>query len=121
MFNPTEHLMKIKGNDYLQVQWRLVWFRDEHKDWSIETEIVNSAPGAVQMKATIKNEKGAIIAQAHKAESKTGFPDYLEKAETGAVGRALAMCGFGTQFTGDELDEGVRIVDAPVVRKGAQQ
>jgi hypothetical protein len=59
------------------------------------------------------------MAQAHKAENKTGdgFKDYLEKAETGAIGRALAMCGYGTQFTGDELDEGVRIVDAPVVRK----
>lgn len=117
MFNPNEHLMKIKGNDYLQVQWRLVWLRDEHKDWAIETEIVNSAAGAVQMKATIKNEKGNIIAQAHKAETRADFPDYLEKAETGAIGRALAMCGYGTQFTADELDEGKRIVDAPVERK----
>jgi len=25
-----------------------------------------------------------------------GFPDYIEKAETGASGRALAMCGYGT-------------------------
>jgi hypothetical protein len=58
MFKPEEHLMKIKGNDYLQVQWRLVWLRDEHKDWGIETEIINSAPGAAQVKATIRNEKG---------------------------------------------------------------
>jgi hypothetical protein len=117
MFNPNEHLMQIKGKDYLQVQWRLVWFREEHKDWSITTEIVNSAPGAVQMKATITNEKGMIIAQAHKAENVKGFPDYLEKAETGAIGRALAMCGYGTQFTGDELDEGQRLADSPVQRK----
>jgi hypothetical protein len=117
MFKPEEHLMKMRGNDYLQVQWRLVWFREEHKDWGIQTEIVNFAPGAVQMKATIRDEKGNIMAQAHKAENKTNFKDYLEKAETGAIGRALAMCGYGTQFTGDELDEGVRIVDAPVVRK----
>jgi hypothetical protein len=117
MFKPEEHLMKIRGNDYLQVQWRLVWLRDEHKDWGIETEIINSAPGAAQVKATIKDEKGRILATAHKMETKAGFGDYLEKAETGAIGRALAMCGYGTQFTGDELDEGVRIVDAPVVRK----
>ena len=79
--------------------------REDHPDWGIETEIVNSAPGAVQMKATIKDSDGNILAQGHKAENKKGFPDYLEKAETGAIGRALALCGYGTQFTGDELDE----------------
>ena len=68
------------------------------------------------MKATIKNKEGQILAQGHKAENKASFSDYLEKAETGAIGRALALCGYGTQFTGDELDEGKRIVDAPVKR-----
>ncbi len=119
-FDPKKYLIKIKGKDYLNVQWRLVWFREEHKDWGIETEIVNSAPGAVQMKATIKDEKGNIVAQAHKAETKQGFSDYLEKAETGSIGRALAMCGYGTQFTGNELDEGVRLADSPVERNDAK-
>ena len=41
------------------------------------------------------------------------FADYLEKAETRAVGRALAMCGYGTQFA-PELEERERIVDSPV-------
>lgn len=35
---------------------------------------------------------------------------------TGAIGRALAALGYGTQFTGDEFDERHRIVDAPVTR-----
>ena len=117
MFKPEEHLIKIKGNDYMQVQWRIVWMREKHPDWGIETEIINSAPGAVQMKATIKNKEGQILAQGHKAENKTGFSDYLEKAETGAIGRALALCGFGTQFTGGELDEGMRLADSPVKPK----
>ena len=43
-----------------------------------------------------------------------------EKAETKAVGRALAMLGYGTQFA-PELDEGERIVDSPVERKGASK
>ncbi len=33
---------------------------------------------------------------------------------TGAIGRALAALGYGTQFTGDEWDEAHRIVDSPV-------
>ncbi len=38
---------------------------------------------------------------------------HLEKSETGAIGRALALCGFGTQFT-PELDEGERLADSPL-------
>ena len=48
-----------------------------------------------------------------KKETEVGFPDYIEKAETGAVGRALAMCGYGT-LQAPEFDEGERIADAPI-------
>lgn len=119
-FNPSEKLMSIKGQEYLEVKWRLVWFREEHPDWGIETEVVERGNGWALCKATIKNAEGRVIATAHKAETKHGFADYLEKSETSACGRALAMCGYGTQFTGDELAEGERIVDAPV-ENGAEQ
>jgi len=67
------------------------------------------------MRAVIKDQTGRLIATSHKFESKEGFPDFIEKAETGAIGRALALCGFGTQFCADELDEGKRIVDSPTI------
>jgi len=65
------------------------------------------------MKAIIKDTLERVIATAHKKETKIGFPDYIEKAETGAVGRALAMCGYGT-LQAPEFDEGERIADSPV-------
>jgi hypothetical protein len=52
------------------------------------------------------------MATATKMENVRGFPDYLEKSETGAVGRALAFCGYGTQFA-PELEESNRLADAP--------
>jgi hypothetical protein len=43
------------------------------------------------------------------------FSDYVEKAETKSIGRALAALGFGTQFTDEEFYEGEsRVVDSPV-------
>jgi hypothetical protein len=56
------------------------------------------------------------IATGYKSEKAASFSEFAEKAETGAIGRALAALGFGTQFTGDDLDEQHRIVDAPVDR-----
>ncbi len=50
------------------------------------------------------------------SETAGDFRDYLEKAETKAIGRALAALGFGTQFCPDfEFGAAVgRVVDSPV-------
>lgn len=110
-------LMNIKGKDYLQVAYRLVWFREEHPNWSIETE-VNRTKDETFSKAIIKDELGRIISTAHKFEDKNGFADHAEKSETGAIGRALALCGYGTQFE-PELEEGTeRLADSPLVSSG---
>jgi len=120
MFNPMEHMMQLKGKDYLQVQWRLVWFREDHPDWVINTDCVTCDAEHAIFKATISDENGMQKSAGHGSESKKDFADFLEKAETKAVGRALAMLGYGTQFAADELDEGERIVDSPVSRKPEQ-
>lgn len=107
-------LLNLKGKDYLVVAMRLVWFREEHPDWSITTEIIQSTDTHSIVRASILDPKSSVIvATAHKREDLKHFLDHLEKAETGAIGRALALCGYGTQFAPD-LDEGDRIVDSPV-------
>src|SRR5262249_61697389 len=56
-------------------------------------------------------------------EEAADFGDYLEKAETKALGRALAALGYGTQFTEDfefSTDEEQRVVDSPVERPAAR-
>lgn len=120
MFNPNEHMMSLKGKDYLQVAWRLVWFRDVDDgcghDYGLNTELLEHGDDWAVFKCTIIDETGRVVSTGHGSESRKDFGDYLEKAETKAVGRALAMLGFGTQFAADELDEGERIVDSPIAR-----
>jgi hypothetical protein len=120
-FNPNEKLTSLKGKAYLEVKWRLVWFRMEHPDWGITTELVehNLESRFAIFKATIRNSDGFIVAQGTKCEDIKGFADYIEKAETGAIGRALGVLGYGTQFAPefDEVVQGApnpRIVDSPV-------
>ena len=119
-FDVNAHLITVQGGKlYLKVADRLVWFREEKPLWSIETEPVevDIAAGYAVFKAHIKDETGRIIGEGTKMENKQGFPDYLEKAETGSIGRALLTCGYGTAFA-PELDEGERLADAPVDRGG---
>lgn len=105
-------LLNLKGKEYLTVAYRILWMREEHPDWGIETEYLQVGPDLAIAKATVKDGSGRILAQGTKMETPKGFPDFVEKSESGAVGRALALCGYGTQFA-QELDEGDRIVDAP--------
>ena len=115
MFDAKAHLIDLKGKAYLQVMWRLVWFREEHPDWNIDTKMEHYDPTTQHaiFSAKIYDNNGVQKSAGYGSESVKDFRDYIEKAETKAIGRALAMLGYGTQFA-PELDEGERIVDSPV-------
>lgn len=143
-FNADDHLMQIKGKDYLPVCWRLVWFRahcpqgviktemvhlDLDRDTEEEVQVWNSerrrsektikqAKGFVIFRAIVEDGKGGI-ATGTKSEKAASFPEYIEKAESGAIGRALAALGYGTQFTLHEFDEEHRLADSPVERNSS--
>ncbi len=107
--------LNLKGKDYLQVAHRLVWFREEYPEGSITTEFVKLEETYAIAKARIFFDGGSLMAVAHGREDAKHFPDFIEKAETKAIGRALALCGFGTQFA-PELDEEDRLADSPTIR-----
>lgn len=113
-------LISLKGKDYLQVAHRLIWFNEVVERFTMDTFVhagSNEDKSTVTATVSVFNEKGELVKRASgtKSEHKTHFPDHLEKCETGAIGRALAMLGYGTQFAIADLDEGDRIVDSPVV------
>lgn len=117
-FNPKDHLMDMRGKDYLEVKWRLVWFRDEHPTGKITTAVLSFDPPVVQ--ATITDADGNLLSTGIGAPKLMGVAKDrpFEGAETAAIGRALAHAGYGTQFTGE--DEGDNLADSPVARKPAK-
>jgi hypothetical protein len=116
IFNPNEHLRDLKGSQYLDVKWRLVWFRDKNPHGRIGTAVVemDMEKGYAVFRAFVDDEQGGH-AEGYGSETAKDFRDFIEKAETKAIGRALAALGYGTQFA-PEMDEGERIVDSPVLR-----
>ena len=129
-FNPRDNVRQLRGKgggtaDYLDVKDRLRWFRHEHPNGVILTEHIEINERIAIFKATVHATPTALYqddsangsATGHGSETPGDFKDYIEKAETKAIGRALAALGYGTQFL---PDDGERIADAPVERNTAQ-
>jgi hypothetical protein len=129
MFDPQPHLIhlprKVKDKatghwttvyeDYLEVKWRLCWFRDRYPHGVIETiEVcVDLERGYARYRCVVEDGQGGR-ATGYGTETAADFADYCERAETRALGRALAALGIGTQFVGQDLTEGEHVADAPV-------
>lgn len=110
-------MMQLQGGQYLKVPGRIVAFRDQYPNGSILTELVNLdlERGFAMFKATISQD-GTVLATAFGSETQRSFPaGWLEKAETVAVGRALAQAGFGTAYAMSDFHEGAehKLSDSP--------
>jgi uncharacterized protein YbdZ (MbtH family) len=121
-FDASRYLTKLKGIDYLEVKWRLLWLRTLHPDAVIETEMMVHDGQHAIFRASVAIPGGGA-ASGWGSEAYNDFRDYIEKAETKSLGRALAALGYGTQFTDDlalgESDD--RGDAAPAPRQPARQ
>jgi hypothetical protein len=120
----TPFFMTLSGKKYLQVAGRVLLFRDVHPSGGIHTELItlDLDKGFAQYKAVVLDANGAILATAYGSETLKGFPTgWIEKAETVAVGRALAAAGFGTQFALADFHDHdhAKLADAPVAPSDA--
>jgi hypothetical protein len=125
-YNPNDHLMNLKGKDYLNVQNRLIWFiRDQRAliaaglattNYVVQNELVemDREVGWAHFKTFVRDVLGNE-ATMYGSESVKDFPDFSEKAATKSLGRALLALGYGAG-SAPELDEGERVVDSPVSR-----
>lgn len=117
-FDPTRHLRQLRGRggntDYLDVKWRLVWLRSEHPDAQIATEHVTITSDMAIFKAQVTIPGGGS-ATGYGSETSKDFTDFIEKAETKALGRALIALGYGTPYAQDFGEDEV-VETTPSVR-----
>lgn len=106
--------ISLQGKDYLKVAHRVLLFRQEHPGWTVQTEFVMCGD-IPAMKCTVIDREGRILSTSHKsikANGRGAAKDHpMEVSETGSIGRALALSGYGT--LGGDLDEGEVLADAP--------
>lgn len=91
--------VNIKGKEYVEVNERVKYFRENFEDWSIETELLSNENGVCVIKAIVKNPDGIVKATGHAYENEGSTfinkTSYIENCETSAVGRALGLLGIG--------------------------
>lgn len=106
---------------YMPVPNRVLWFRTANPLGKIVTNILEKNDSFAIVEARVylskddddKNYIAKGIAQRHYSNNSIYSTRNIEWAETAAIGRALSLAGYGTQFCSDELgDNGP--VDSPV-------
>ena len=116
---PNGTWVEKEPTPYMQVPQRLVWFNHEKPDWIIETEIereweIPDKEGPIQLiriKAVIKDPSGKVMRMARKTKEVYSSKDY-DSCETGAVGRCLALIGYGTGYATQDIEE-EEVIDSP--------
>ena len=100
--NPAERTIQIKGRSggtftYMPVADRIAWLRAEHPEAHIVTEAIEITDSAAIFKATVAIPGGGSSA-GYGSETAADFGDFIEKAETKAIGRALLALGYSAEF-----------------------
>ena len=101
--------INIKGKQYVEVNERLRYFRENYKDWSLESGVIEKTENSITIKATIKDNEGRVratgLAEEIKGSTFINKTSYVENCETSAWGRALANLGIGIDVSVASFDE----------------
>jgi hypothetical protein len=114
-FDPRTRCIKTRGGKlYLPVAERVKWLNADREaqgyEITVEMNVVyfDADRAAVQATVTIPGRGTASNVKSEVRPGlggQTGFGNYLEKAATGAIGRCLALLGYGTEYALELHDE----------------
>jgi hypothetical protein len=130
--NETIKTTDIKGKAYAEVNQRIKAFRMVYPNGTIATELLSDKDGICVFKAMVYADNDSTVnsllgtGHAYEKESSSYInkTSYIENCETSAVGRALAMAGFGIDTSISSAEEVTNAInnqqDKEEVLKGAK-
>lgn len=113
--------INIKGKEYVQVNERIKAFRNNFKDYSLISEIVELSDNHCVMKASVIDPQGRVVATGYARETVSKSPinkfAFVENAETSAWGRALGNFGIGVDTAICSVEELLQKLNAEETKK----
>tara|TARA_R100000458_G_C8170701_1_gene171305 strand:+ start:37 stop:678 length:642 start_codon:yes stop_codon:yes gene_type:complete len=109
--------INIHGKQYVEVNERIKYFRENYKGWSLTTEILKLETITIDekehliciMKATVLDDAGKVIgdgiAEETKGSTYINKTSFVENCQTSAWGRALGNLGIGIDSSIASADE----------------
>lgn len=116
--------INIKGKEYVTVDERIKFLRENYPDSQILTEIISIDAESIIMKASlIINDK--VVAVGHASEDKNSSyinkTSYIENCETSAIGRCLGIYGIGLCGSIASADEVINAINQQQQTQQPQQ
>ncbi len=106
--------INIKGKEYVTVDERIKFLRENYPDSQILTEIINIDAESIIMKASL-NINGKVVAVGHASEDKNSSyinkTSFIENCETSAIGRCLGIYGIGVCGAIASADEVINAIN----------
>lgn len=102
-------------SEYIPVNERLKYFREEYPEWSVVSDVISpldQLDSFVCIKCSILDDKGRVRATGHAHETLQGFinaTSHIENCETSAWGRAFACLGIGIDTSIASAEEMQRV------------
>jgi hypothetical protein len=103
--------IKIKGKDYVQVNERIIFFRNakQFEGWSYDTNVIHHDEQECIVKCIVYDANQKLMSAGHAHEfrnsSNINKTSFLENCETSAIGRALGGLAIGIDDAMASADE----------------
>lgn len=94
-----------ENRELITLQARLLWFRSDHPDAEIETELVVAEDDIAVCRATLRTQSGGSASSHGSALRDVNATGYVELAEDRALTRALTALGYGETQPESSMDE----------------
>lgn len=107
--------INIKGKNYVMVNERIKFFRDNYRGYTLTSEIIELNEDSCVIKAIISDGNGLVVAtgfaQEDRSSSMINKTSFVENCETSAWGRALGNLGIGIDdsiASAEEVDMAIK-------------
>jgi|TARA_R100000482_G_scaffold43344_1_gene15129 hypothetical protein len=101
--------INIHGKQYVEVNERIKYFRENFKDWALVSDIIELSENRCVVKSEVKNPDGVVkatgIAYEILGSTNVNKTSFVENCETSANGRALGNLGIGIDTSIASADE----------------